>query len=340
MFGGFIGFAYLCRLMKPTNDLNIRKSIAIMVLAATFAACSGDSTDTPTNGYNDGPTNPSGVTEEIRVNADVFQMMDGTRTTTYDSPTSIQTEGNSFFCKAYDAGTTTINTTSNVNSQVNWNSSTSSWAFADGTHNWPESGDLDLDFFAYMPATKPDYIKTITYAVSGSPATPHPSFTCDMRATVETEFIYALTPGQNRPSNISGVNLAFCHPFAKIIFQLSGASGTAVTINSITINGSDFYKKAKCTFDGTTSTWSEKDDDTKGSLGTLSINTPYIVIPNNYGSKTITVNATWDEWSSFTTDVTSSAVSINWQAGYSYTYTLTLSKYALDVNTSKYTEQW
>ena len=75
-------------------------------------------------------------------------------------------------------------------------------------------------------------------------------------------------------------------------------------------------------------------------MGTLAINTPYIVIPDDYGSNTITVNATWDEWNSFSTDLTSSALTLDWQAGYSYTYTLTVSKYALKVDTSKYTEQW
>ena len=316
-----------------------------MVLAATFAACSGDSTDTPANGYNDGPTNPSGEAGEIRVNADVFQMMDGTRTTTFatfDNAAAIKTEG-SFICKAYDAGTATVNTTSNVNSQVNWNSDTSSWAFADGSHNWPETGDLD--FFAYMPTTTPStegyYITGLTYEVSGEPAVLHRYFTCDMTKTVDKdnkEFIFALVIDQNKEDNISGVNLAFRHPFAKIIFQLSEASGTSVEINSITISGEDFYKTGTYTFDDPTSTWSSLGG--ASALGTLSINTPYIVIPNDYGSsKTITVNASWDN-NKTNFSITSSALSINWQAGYSYTYTLTLSKYALDVNTSKYTEQW
>ena len=331
MFGGFVGFAYLCRLMKPTNDLNIRKSIAIMVLAATFAACSGDSTDTPTNSYNDGPTNPSVEAGEIRVNADVFQMMDGTRTTTYDSPTAIQTEG-SFICWAYDAGTTTVNTTSNVNGiTATWNGSTA-WEFAE-KHYWPLTDALD--FFAYMPATPDAYITGPTYTTARQP-----QFTCDMTETVNKEFIWALATGQDRDhQGASGVALTFKHPFARIYFKLSEASGTAVKINSITISGEDFYKTGTCTFNGTTSTWSSLGG--ASALGTLSINTPYIVIPNDYGSsKTITVNASWDEWNSFSTDLTSSALTLDWQAGYSYTYTLTVSKYALQVNTSKYTEQW
>lgn len=329
MFGGFVGFTYLCRLMKPTNDLNIRKSIAIMVLAATFAACSGDSSDTPANGYNDGPTNPSGEAEEIRVNADVFQMMDGTRATTYDNDDAIQKEG-SFICWAYDAGKTTINTASKVNGiTATWNGSTA-WEFAE-KHYWPLTDALD--FFAYMPATKPDYITSIDYDGDAL------SFVCTgLSSSATKEFIFALKKNQNRNTNSGTVSLNFNHPFARIYFKLSEASGTAVKINSITISGSSFYKTGTCTFDGTDSEWSDQGD--AGSLGTLAINTPYIVIPDDYGSNTITVNATWDEWNSFSTDLTSSALTLDWQAGYSYTYTLTVSKYALKVDTSKYTEQW
>ena len=137
--------------------------------------------------------------------------------------------------------------------------------------------------------------------------------------------------------------MTFQHPFARIYFKLSDASGTAVKINSITISGDDFYKKAKCTFNGTTSTWSEKDNETKGSLGTLAIGIPYIVIPNDYGSsKTITVNATWDDWSNpVTISDYGTNVDFNWQPGYIYTYNLTLDKYGLKVVIdNKYTEQW
>ena len=330
MFGGFVGFAYLCRLMKLTDNLNIRKNIALQVLAATFAACSGDSTDTPANGYNDGPTNPSGVTGEIRVNADVLRTMEGTRTTTFDSDAAIKTEG-SFICWAYDAGETTVNGTSKVNGiTATWNGSTA-WEFAE-KHYWPLTDALD--FFAYMPTTPDAYITGPTYTTARQP-----QFTCDMTKTVDKEFIWALAIGQDREhQGASGVALTFKHPFARIYFQLSEASGTAVKINSITISGSSFYKTGTCTFDGTDSEWSNQGG--ASSLGTLAINTPSIVIPNNYGSNTITVNASWDEWNSFSTDLTSSALTLDWQAGYSYTYTLTVSKYALKVDTSKYTEQW
>jgi hypothetical protein len=66
----------------------------------------------------------------------------------------------------------------------------------------------------------------------------------------------------------------------------------------------------------------------------------FLVLPYSYdGTKTFTVNATWTDWSDVTKNV-SANVAVDWQAGYSYTYTFTLSKYALIVNTSKFTEQW
>ena len=67
--------------------------------------------------------------------------------------------------------------------------------------------------------------------------------------------------------------------------------------------------------------------------------TPFLVIPNNYGSTTLTVNGTWTDWSNVTKDVTAD-VAFNWQPGYIYTYTLTLTKYVLKVDIEKFTEQW
>lgn len=305
----------------------------VMTAALMMTGCSSDDGDTPQ------PPQPTPQEEKlpITIKANVWQMMDGTRATTFDNTDSIQSEGH-FFCTAYDAGTTTVNTFSEVNSQVDWDNTVSKWTFADGVHKWPDSGSLD--FFAYMPVTQPAYITAITHAVSGDPAVPRPYFTCDMTRTVDKEFIWALTPGQNKETNgRDGVTMTFKHPFARIYFQLSEESGTHIKINSITISGSDFYHTGTCTFDGTTSTWSNKGGT--AALGDLALNTPYIVIPNDYGStKTISVEAEWDDWSKVTKTITSSPLTINWQAGFSYTYTLTISKYGLKVDTSKYTEQW
>lgn len=304
--------------MKRTNG---HIGIVLLLAAGLLAGCAG-SGDEPTTG---------GEASDIRFNANVRQVMEGTRTTTFDNLAALQTEA-SFTCSTYDAGTTTEHF---MDALVVYSSSL--WAFSPAKY-WPlpptaGAAYPSLDFFAYMPASKPDYITDITYTTARSP-----QFTCDMTQTIDKEFIWALTTAQNKDSNSGTVNLDFKHPFARINFTLSPASGTHVTINSISIDGSDFYTTGTCTFDGSASTWSDKGGS--ASLGSFSVNVPYLVIPNNYGSKTITVNATWDDWSNVTKNVSSGAVTIEWLPGYSYTYNLTLREEALIVETTKYTEQW
>lgn len=320
--------------MKRTNG---HIGIVLLLAAGLLAGCAG-SGDEPTAGGGESP-------KEIRLTPNVWRVMDGaaarqqggTRATTFDNPTALQTEA-SFKCSAYEAGTTTGYFTG---ANVAWNDRISDdWAFTTAKY-WPAPVSnavpavypFDLDFFAYMPATPPAYITAVTYTTARSP-----QFTCNMTQTIDKEFIWALTTAQNKDSNSGTVDLDFKHPFARINFTLSPASGTHVTINSISIDGSNFYTTGTCTFDGSASTWSDKGGS--ASLGSFSVNVPYLVIPNNYGSKTITVNATWDDWSDVTKNVTSGAVTINWQPGYSYTYTLTLREETLIVETTKYTEQW
>ena len=92
-------------------------------------------------------------------------------------------------------------------------------------------------------------------------------------------------------------------------------------------------------------TWSEQSGSTAMTIvqelkrGGTTETTPFVVIPKDYGSKTLTVNATWDDWSNVTMDVTAN-VDFNWKPGKIYTYNLTLAKYILIVDTQKYTEQW
>lgn len=308
----------------------------LLLTAGLLAGCSGDSASSI-------EPEPQDTKTGIKVNADVWRVMEGTRATTYDNQTALQTEG-SFTCGVYTENTTTAYVSPTT---VNWNST--EWLFSDGKHYWPSSGNLD--FFAYMPATKPDYISAVTYAVNGTPA-PAPYITCAdlpiaLTPTDATkEFIWALTTGQNKAGQGStGVMMNFKHPFARIKFKLSTESGTNVKVNSITIP--TVYRDGTCTLTGTSSTavsaWSSLSDNA-GDLvitGDPATNNDmfYLVIPNNYGSQTLTVNATWSDWSNVTKNVTAS-VAFNWVPGYSYTYTLTLSKYALKVDVTKYTEQW
>ena len=313
--------------------------LATMMLLATgfiFSACS---TDDPI------PTPNTAPDSEISLNADVWQVMEGTRATTFDNASRLQAEA-SFTCAIYNE-----NTPDQFLSYTTVVWSGSQWLWNDGKHYWPTSGNLD--FFAYMPASanNPGYV-SVTYAIVGGEYgdEPRPYFNCtnlpiSLTPTDATkEFIWALTRGQNRTDNASGVTMNFKHPFARIKFKLSAASGTNVTVNRITIPGVN--RNGHCILSGTgstaTSTWESLTNS--GNLvisGTPATNDDavYLVIPNNYGTKTLTVNATWSDWGTATKDV-SANVNFNWEVGNSYTYSLTLSKEALIVNEEKYTEQW
>ncbi len=158
-----------------------------------------------------------------------------------------------------------------------------------------------------------------------------------MTQTHDTEFLYAYLPTQTFTTQTGAggaLPLQFQHPFAKIYFTLSDASGEAVTVNSISIGSSDIATTGSYTHG---SGWSSVSGS--GTLSGMSLNTSYLVIPNTYSSKTLTVNATWSDWSEVTTNV-STTITPTWVAGSSYTYNLTLTKYALKVDEEKYTEQW
>jgi len=309
----------------------------VLLVAMLLAACSSSDSD-------DSPVATS--QNEIHLTTNVTSMPSGTRTMTYDDA-GLKSEG-SFTCVAYEANTTTpyISTTT-----VDWNSTNSRWEFNGGASHyyWPiPSSNVEpwrsLDFFAYVPsdenlATDAPYITTgPTYNATSTPSVSHTvTFSCDMRKTATKEFMFGVTLNQNGENSAAGVPLQFLHPFARIRFKLSDASGTSVKINSITLGGT-YYKTADYSYDGSTPTWSNHDN--LEAFGTCQLNTDYLVIPNNYGSRTLTVNATWDEWSAVTRDI-STTVDFDWGSpGYSYTYELTLKKYVLIVDTEKYTEQW
>lgn len=220
------------------------KFIALWLISTLLiTACSNDGAD------GSGVTNPNEQTsEEIRLNIKNWQVMQGAprRAQTYDGESDIKNETEGFRCFIYN-GNSTTSYNSNEGSVVKWNSSTSKWEFQDGKHYWPMSGNLD--FFAYMPATKPSYIKADpTYSIVESH--PQASFTCENlpmtynAATPEAgqgsslqEFIWGITIGQNKTNQgTSGVTMKFRHPFACIKFQLA-ASHPNIIINSITFKG-------------------------------------------------------------------------------------------------------
>ena len=304
----------------------------LLTAAILMAACSGDDA----NDTNDTPT-PTNDKTEIAFNTATTTWHDATRATTYNNAADLQTEGN-FTCFAYDAGTTTVNVTSNVNGiTATWNSST--WAFAE-KHYWPLTGSLD--FFAYMPATRPSYISAdpaSTYAVydddsdDSTPDKPNPSFTCSgLSASADKEFIYAVIENQNKDTNSGAVSLTFRHPFARIKL-VEGTIGTGVTVNEIRltgINNSGSYTHS--------TGWSGQSGDATYTVAAFG-DTYYLVVPQNWAGD-IEVDISWDNWGETADATLTTTVPTNWEAGHSYTYTFNVSKYALTVNIAKFTEQW
>lgn len=317
-----------------------------MLLLAT--ACSKDETE-------DGQRTDISD-KDIRMNVDVWRVMEGTRATTFDNQAALQTEGN-FTCYAYNGETTTTFINS---STVNWIESENTWAFADGKKYWPATGSLD--FFAYMPAVKPAYISDVSYTTQQSPTitcTSLPMTAATQGADLK-EFVWAIITGQNKTDQgESGVTINFLHPFARIDFKLS-ASHPNIIINSITLKG--IQNNGTCTLNGTTSTWTPSGDATDfvmtltGDAATFNNNPntpqpiggyaesahtsiPLLMVPQTWAGE-IKVNATWDKWGLPSTQTVSTTIPTTWAAGYSYTYTLTINEADLIVNTAKYTEQW
>lgn len=321
----------------------------LLLIAGLLAACS------PVE-----PPQPE-PQDEIRLDATVWQMMQGApsrRVSTYEStPLRASTynggtlTSGSFTAAAYVENTTTpyINPV-----QVNWE--TDKWVWSDGKHYWPASGSLD--FFAYMPATKPGYISSITYAVSGAPAAPQPSFVCadlpmtnSEQGSTLKEFVYAMALGQDKEhQGASGVTLTFKHPFARVKLQLAASQPKDVTIKTITLKS--IQNNGSFTFDYSegSSTWALSGDATNfvATLNTTyeatgvvqAIDAPYIMIPQTWAGE-IEVVASWKEWGeSIEDEVLSATVPTTWQLGYSYTYSFTISDYDLIVNIEKFTEQW
>lgn len=286
-------------------------------------------------GCSNDPASEEGDPDEIRFNADVWRVMEGTRAVTYDYPDGLQTEG-SFTCAVYQANTTTAYIAPTT---VTWDGS--QWEFSDGKHYWPATGSLD--FFAYMPATPPGYVSDLTCTASHNV-----SFTCtDLpvanQAADLKEFVYAVTPGQSKAGQgASGVKLTFKHPFARIKLQWAGApyDHSGITINSVKLKGvrqsgayDDANSTAPWTLTGTAA------DFTVNSLAENGDAVPYLVIPQAWAGA-IEVNAIWTDWGEQMPHVVTATSATTWEPGYSYTYTFTITEKDLLVNVDKFTEQW
>lgn len=312
------------RTERNTYQLQLLATLLLLATGFVFSACSNDdTTPTPNNTPN----------SEISLNADVWRMMEGTRATTFDGTSDLQSLAH-FYCAVYNAGTLTPYFTPG---QVSY--SESQWTFDSGKHYWPAEGSLD--FFAYAPYRGVSYISDLTYA-----ATPNLTFNCALPMTnaeqadnVLEEFVYDIKNGRNKSNSASGVTLSFQHPFARIKLQLSSTQA-AIHINTITLksiknNGSYSHTSGWTPSDPATNFVATLNGDCEANddLGT------FIMIPQSWAGE-IEVNATWDVWGELQTRTVSTTVPTTWVAGHSYTYTFTITPTDLKVDTEKFTEQW
>ena len=365
-------FACMKKNISHTNPVTTIKALLhvvsllsaplLLTAAILMAACSSDdATDAPT------PTNDND-SQEINVNTSVAGMI--TRATIYEG--GILTSG-TFTCAAYWAGETDyyiVPTTMTYDIDH--------WTFDSGSRYWPlptsNGGSWPaLDFFAYIPEAVPSYISdvdgvagNITYVAR------NPQFKCTLPMTYNSasptenqgsnlqEFILAMATNQTKETNSGTVNMEFKHPFARIKLQLS-ASHPDITINSITFKSlksggtcSFAYNDSESQWKSTWSSLTPSDGITDFSV-TLTgsdaifnsnpssprqIGTDYIMVPQDF-TGAIEVNATWIDWGEeYEHKVSTNIDSQAWAAGTSYTYTFTITKTDLTVDTSKYTEQW
>lgn len=289
--------------------------------ATLLTACSSEDTNTTSPATND---------SEIRFDVGVWNMMEGTRATFYDDA-QLRSEG--FICTAYNAGTTT-EYISPV--QVNWDGGSSQWVWSDGKRYWPAEGSLD--FVAYKP-------NVTSYASVPSYNGTAPSFTATLPMTAAeqdgiTELILAFTPNQSKAANAAGVSLNFLHPFTKIIMKLSSTQ-TNIHIDKIIFksikkvgtythnSGWALSEDAAVNFEASL----DGDYEANADLGT------YLMIPQNWAGA-IEIQATWTDWGEPFLHHLYSTVPTNWAAGYSYSYTFTITQFDLRVDTVKFTEQW
>ena len=332
--------------MKNTHYIYIS-----MLAAILLAGCSKDD--------GNSAQQAGGEAQEICVQTNLTKMQ--TRATTIDSNTELQGQNLKIDAYYHDTETKYLDGT-----KLHYDTEhdpSPAWVFWDGSaqlhYYWPFEGSKvaggsttasTLDFVGFCPFVKPAYIGTPTYNHSTGV-----SFTCNMSSYMTLasqgsmqEFLVSVLPEQTLATQTAAggaLPMVFKHPFALIKFTITAASGRHVKINSISING--LKTSGTCTYNGETMSWSGQSGSATMTItqelknGGTTESTPFLVIPNSYGSKYLTVNATWDDWSNTVTiSDYGTNVNFNWEPGYKYTYNLTLDKYGLIVNASKFTEQW
>ncbi len=286
---------------------------------------------------SDSDAEQSFVKDDIRfaVSTD-WQSTGGTRAAVYDQVTSLQTDGQ-FKAYAYVHGSKSMYING---STVSYNGNPASWNFDDGKHYWPMVETLD--FLAFMPVTRLDYITDSKFAEDNSPL-----FSCDLTSYMTSasqpasmkEFIFAFTPNQSKAEQgASGVAINFMHPLAVVNVKLSKAHPN-VTIKNITFKGlktgGDFgtvydagamkYVPQWTSVSGSADFVASYNSEYADATATypLQIGGPYLVVPQNFEGGKQTIEVSFSEYG--VEDTLEAEVAMpQWLSGHSYTYTFTI----------------
>lgn len=255
------------------------------------------------------------------------------------------------------------------------NATVGSWRFYDEANNhfpqyyWPQSNSVD--FFAYMPWKGSDRQKIITVDnyVQGTGLT----INCRMQEpttlldTDGQETIIAYTTNKSKADK--KVNMCFVHPFSAVYFKLHQAHRD-LTINWIRFN--DVYLTGSTTLNATTDNSTPISWTGTGSIDEFNIPVnqtipdqinfggdiggPYLVMPQNLGGATITINYTWEnanpsgkddvvEGDLDTSDSNNvyqikRTINAEWIAGNKYTYVLDLGDNQAEILFKVLVEPW
>lgn len=173
-------------------------------------------------------------------------------------------------------------------------------------HYWPQGS---LDFFAYMPWKDSPRQKNIdinSYKVgTGLTITCETKQPADLKDTNGQETIIAYTANRSKENGV--VPLYFVHPFAAVSFELKQAHRN-LTINWIRFN--NVYLTGTTTLNATTESntqisWTGTPPTSTFEIPVgktipdqinfgAKIGGPYLVMPQNLASATITINYDWD----------------------------------------------
>ena len=196
---------------------------------------------------------------------------------------------------------------------------------------WPTSG-YKVSFFAYYPYNNAAFTVSSSAVTTGSPV-----YAYTVPSTISNQVDVMTAQITNRTAGAqSAVALSFSHHCAAIKLNITNSSGSAITVNSVAIEGVEY---SGTLHDGT---WTLSGNKNSGSINPFSL---------SYGS-TIADGATADitgtsnifimlpqtltssaKLKIVTTDDTyETAISGSWVAGKTYTYSITKSASSIDLS--------